>query len=43
MVAWPLNGPEDTTLGGLIVALVWILIEWWRKRSSSDSNIARKG
>lgn len=37
-----LNGPEDGGIGALIVAIVWLLVEWWKKRSGSDSNIARR-
>jgi hypothetical protein len=33
---WPLNGPEDGTLGGLIVALVWFIVEWLKKRSHKE-------
>jgi hypothetical protein len=32
-----LTGPEDGGIGALIVAVVWLVVEWWKKRSSSQA------
>jgi hypothetical protein len=38
-----LNGPEDGGIGALIVAIVWIIVEWFKHRyTNKDANISRK-
>ena len=32
-----LNGPEDGGIGALIVAIVWIVVEWLKKRGGNQA------
>jgi hypothetical protein len=42
MVIMTLPAWEDGTIGGLIVAVVWLIVEWLKRRSPSDSGVARR-